>query len=61
MKTRNILIAVPSLLMAMSAIASGTHAGGHDDEAIGKPGVASKVTRTITMDMADTIDRKSVV
>jgi len=55
MKTRNILIAVPSLLMAMSAIASGTHAGGHDDEAIGKPGVASKVTRTITMDMADTM------
>lgn len=55
MKTRNLLIALPSLLLAMSAIASGTHAGGHDDEAIGKPGVASKVTRTITMDMADTM------
>ena len=55
MKTRNLLIAVPSLLMALTAMASGTHAGGHDDEAIGKPGVASKVTRTITMDMADSM------
>ncbi|MES2510004.1 MAG: cupredoxin family protein [Pseudomonadota bacterium] len=55
MKTRNLLIALPSLLMAMTAMASGTHAGGHDDEAIGKPGVAAKVTRTITMDMADTM------
>ena len=55
MKTRNLLIALPSLLLAMTAIASGNHAGGHDDEAIGKPGVASKVTRTITMDMADTM------
>lgn len=55
MKTRNLLIALPSLLLAMTAMASGTHAGGHDDEAIGKPGMASKVTRTITMDMADTM------
>ena len=55
MKTRKLLIAVPSLLLAMSAIAAGTHAGGHDEEAIGKPGVASKVTRTITMDMTDSM------
>ncbi len=55
MKPRNLLIAVPSLLMALTAMASGTHAGGHDDEAIGKPGMASKVTRTITMDMADSM------
>lgn len=55
MKTRNLLIALPSLLMAMTAMASGTHAGGHDDEAIGKPGVATKVSRTITMDMSDTM------
>lgn len=55
MKTRNLLIALPSLLLllAMTAMASGTHAGGHDDEAIGKPGVASKVSRTINMDMSD--------
>nr|WP_315239966.1 cupredoxin family protein [uncultured Albidiferax sp.] len=53
MKTRNILIAIPSILLAMGAMASGNHAGGHDDAAIGKPGVASKVTRTITVDMTD--------
>lgn len=55
MKTRNLLIALPSLLLAMTAMATGIHTGGHDDDAIGKPGVASKVTRTITMDMADTM------
>lgn len=55
MQTRNLLIALPSLLLAMTAMASGTHAGSHDDEAIGKPGVTSKVSRTITMDMADTM------
>ncbi len=53
MKTRDLMIAVPSLLLAMTAMASGTHAGGHDDAAIGKPGVASRVSRTITMDMTD--------
>lgn len=53
MKTRNLLIALPALLLAMTAMASGTHGGGHDDETIGKPGVASKVTRTITVDMTD--------
>jgi uncharacterized cupredoxin-like copper-binding protein len=36
-------------------MASGTHAGGHDDEAIGKPGVAAKVTRTVSIDMTDSM------
>ena len=53
MKSRNILIAIPAIFLAMSAMAAGNHAGGHGDEAIGKPGVASKVSRTITMDMTD--------
>lgn len=53
MKTRYIIIAVPAILLAMSAIASGNHAGGHGDDAIGKPGAASKVTRTVTVDMTD--------
>ncbi|BDT66723.1 hypothetical protein os1_08870 [Comamonadaceae bacterium OS-1] len=53
MKTRNILIAIPSILLAMTAMASGNHAGGHGDVAIGKPGVASKVTRTIVVEMTD--------
>jgi uncharacterized cupredoxin-like copper-binding protein len=41
-------------LWASAASASGTHAGGHDEsEAIGKPGVAAKVKRTINVDMTD--------
>lgn len=43
-------------LASAGALASGTHAGGHDaNEAVGKPGVASKVTRTINVDMTDTM------
>ncbi|WP_332774584.1 cupredoxin domain-containing protein [Polaromonas sp.] len=53
MKSRNILLAIPGILLAMSAMASGNHAGGHGADAIGKPGVASKVTRTVTVDMTD--------
>ena len=58
MKSRNILIAIPGFVLALTglnAMASGTHAGGHDDEAIGKPGLASKVTRTVNVDMLDTM------
>jgi uncharacterized cupredoxin-like copper-binding protein len=39
-----------------SAYAAGNHAGGHGhdaDAAIGKPGAASKATRTIKVDMTD--------
>jgi len=32
---------------------SGSHAGGHGTEAIGKPGVAAKVSRTVQIDMSD--------
>jgi len=53
MKSRSILIAIPGILLAMSAMASGKHAGGHGADAIGKPGDASKVTRTVTVDMTD--------
>jgi len=53
MKSRNILIAIPGILLAMSAMAAGNHGGGHGADAIGKPGVASKVTRTVTVDMTD--------
>lgn len=55
MKTRHLLITLSSQLLAMSAMASGTHAAGHDEDAIGKPGVASKVARTITIDMSDSM------
>ncbi|MGH8856798.1 MAG: cupredoxin domain-containing protein [Polaromonas sp.] len=53
MKSRNILIAIPGIFLAMTAMASGSHGGGHGEAAIGKPGVASKVTRTVTVDMTD--------
>lgn len=48
-----ILFAITIAALSASALASGNHAGGHDDSAIGKAGVAAKVNRTITVDMAD--------
>ena len=39
--------------LATNTFASGNHLGGHDLETIGKPGVSSKVTRTIQVDMTD--------
>ena len=57
MKIRTILIAVPGLLLSMAAMAAGGHegghGGGHGEAAIGTPGVSSKVTRTINIDMKD--------
>lgn len=52
---RSTAIAALTTFCAFAAMASGTHAGGHGhaDEAIGKPGVAAKVTRTIDVDMTD--------
>lgn len=55
MKTRYLLIAIPAIFFGMSAMATGNHKGGHGngDDAIGKPGVASKATRTVNIDMTD--------
>lgn len=53
MKSRHIALAIPALLLSLTALASGSHGGGHGEAAIGKPGVASKVTRTINIDMRD--------
>jgi uncharacterized cupredoxin-like copper-binding protein len=51
---RQTVLATLFMLTAVGASASGTHAGGHDtDQAVGKPGVAAKVTRTIEVDMTD--------
>lgn len=53
---RNTSLAALLALAAVAASASGTHAGGHGhdaDQAIGKPGVAAKATRTIHVDMTD--------
>ena len=53
MKIRNILIAIPSVFFAITALAAGSHGGGHGEAAIGTPGVAAKVTRTVVVDMKD--------
>lgn len=53
MKSNKFLILIPALALSFTAMAAGKHAGGHDDDAIGKPGVAAKVTRTINVDMTD--------
>jgi uncharacterized cupredoxin-like copper-binding protein len=51
---KNTVIAALAALAAAGASAAGTHAGGHGhDDAIGKPGVAAKATRTVNVDMTD--------
>ena len=41
------------LVCGNSVFAQHSHAGGHQSEAIGKPGLASKVSRTVKVDMSD--------
>ncbi len=49
-----ILVAASFAAMSTAALASGSHGGGHSEEtAIGKAGVATKTTRTVTVEMAD--------
>lgn len=40
------------LALSSAASASGNHAGGHGESLIGIPGLASKVSRTVQVDMA---------
>lgn len=52
------LFAMLALAASGAAFASGNHAGGHghdegDETAIGKPGVAAKASRTVTIEMSD--------
>ncbi|MDB5744402.1 MAG: blue (type 1) copper domain protein [Polaromonas sp.] len=55
MKSHPLFIAVPALLLSLTALASGGHGASHGagPEAIGKPGVAARVTRTVNIDMRD--------
>ena len=53
MQIRNILIAIPGVFLAITALAAGSHGGGHGEAAIGQPGVATNVTRTVVVDMKD--------
>jgi uncharacterized cupredoxin-like copper-binding protein len=53
---RNITAASLLALAAGGASAAGNHAGGHGHgEAIGTPGVAGKATRTVKVDMTDSM------
>ena len=55
MRTRTLFYAAALLAASLAAQASGTHAGGHAHEgpSIGEPGLADKVSRTVTIDMQD--------
>ncbi len=59
MKSIHSILAVAALCLSTGTFASGNHAGDHDhdhdheDNAIGKPGVAARVMRTITVEMSD--------
>lgn len=60
MKARNsltTLMTIAAALYAACAAAGGSHAGHHgqDESAIGRPGQSVKATRTIYVDMADTM------
>jgi uncharacterized cupredoxin-like copper-binding protein len=47
------LVSIALLTVSSAASAAGAHGGGHGDSPIGKPGVASKVSRTIQVEMAN--------
>jgi uncharacterized cupredoxin-like copper-binding protein len=46
-------LALTLAFAAPLARAAGSHAGGHDESAIGEPGKAAKVNRTVQIDMSD--------
>lgn len=50
-RTSSVVLAF--LASSSVALASGNHAGGHGESAIGTPGVAAKVNRTIAVEMSD--------
>ncbi|WP_213958719.1 MULTISPECIES: plastocyanin/azurin family copper-binding protein [unclassified Variovorax] len=59
---RSSAILVLALLASGSGFANGTHEGGHGhvaeadaDAEVGRPGVAAKATRTVNVDMKDTM------
>jgi uncharacterized cupredoxin-like copper-binding protein len=53
--TRRHLVAIGMSLASATAVASGTHAGGngHDEEAVGKPGIVTATSRVVTVSMSD--------
>jgi uncharacterized cupredoxin-like copper-binding protein len=56
MKFNQIIATFSVSFLTTAAMAGGSHGGGHDKaEPIGKPGKSSNVTRTINIDMNDTM------
>ena len=53
MKSHYFFFAASAIVLSTSAMAAGSHTGGHGEAAIGEPGMASKVTRTVQVDMKD--------
>jgi len=53
------VMALMTMALSSAAFAGGNHAGGHshgdEETAIGRPGVAAKVNRTITIEMNDSM------
>jgi len=57
MSLKNLSLLVFLSIASFAAQASGKHGGGHahDGSSIGEPGLADKVSRTVTIDMHDTM------
>ena len=57
MSLKNLSLLVFLSIASFAAQASGKHSGGHahDGSSIGEPGLADKVSRTVTIDMQDTM------
>lgn len=53
MKLSHLVAAMSVAILFSGAIAAGDHAGGHESEVVGKPGVAAKASRTVQIDMTD--------
>ena len=53
MKPYPLIAAISVASLFSTAMAAGNHAGGHESDAIGKPGVAAKASRTVQIDMTD--------
>ena len=54
------VMAAALLSLSTPALASGSHAGGHGEMAVGEPGKKAKVTQTIAVSMRETEDGKMI-
>jgi uncharacterized cupredoxin-like copper-binding protein len=52
-RTTTLVLTLALSVVSLASQATGSHAGGHDESAIGEPGKAAKVSRTVPIDMSD--------